>query len=159
MAKKKRKVNTKPLWRFLFVVYCGVMLWLLFGRSQGWVDDLSYREMLERNINLTPLQTIRDYWNVVFYRTNDAYLVHCFINLAGNVLLFIPAGWLLPKIFPTQRNFIRFFATCTGQILLVESVQLFTLLGSFDIDDVILNLCGMILGFLAYHIGRAAKRW
>ena len=158
MEKKKRKVNTKPLWRFLFVVYCAVMLWLLFGRSQGWVDGLTYRQMLERNINLTPLQTIRDYWNVVFYRTNDAYLVHCFINLAGNVLLFIPAGWLLPKIFPTQRHFVRFFATCSGLILMVESVQLFTLLGSFDIDDVILNLGGMLLGFLVYHIGKAAKR-
>ena len=156
MAKKKRKVNTQPFWRFLFVVYCGVMLWLLFGRSQGWVEGLPYRQMLEQNINLTPLATIRDYWNVVFYRSNDAYFVHCFINLAGNVLLFIPAGWLLPKIFPIQRNFFRFFATCTGLILLVETLQLFTLLGSFDIDDVILNLDGMIVGFLVYHIGKAA---
>ena len=159
MAMKKRKVNTQPLWRFLFVVYCAVMLWLLFGRSQGWTEGLTYRQMLERNINLVPLLTIRDYWNVVFHRTNDTYLVHCFINLAGNVLLFIPAGWLLPKIFPAQRNFVRFFTTCTGLILIVETLQLFTLLGSFDIDDLILNLGGMILGFLVYHIGRAAKRW
>ena len=159
MANKKRKVNTQPFWRFLFVVYCGVMLWLLFGRSQGWTEGIPYRQLLEHNINLIPLQTLRDYWNVVFHRTNDTYFVHCFINLAGNVLLFIPAGWLLPKIFPTQRNFFRFFATCAGLIFLVETLQLFTLLGSFDIDDVILNLAGMIVGFLVYHIGKAAKRW
>lgn len=158
MAKKKRKVNTQPWWRFLFVIYCGIMLWLLFGRSQGWTENLSYRQILTQNINLIPLQTIRDYWNVVFYRTNDAYLLHCFINLAGNVLLFIPAGWLLPKIFAFQRNFFRFFATCAGSILLIESVQLFTLLGSFDIDDVILNLAGMTFGFIVYHIGAALKR-
>ena len=158
MANKKRKVNRQPFWRFLFVVYCGVMLWLLFGRSQGWMEGMAYRQMLEKNINLVPLQTIKAYWNVVFYRTNDDYLIHCFINLAGNVLLFIPAGWLLPKVFPVQRNFFRFFATCTGLIFLVEALQLFTLLGSFDIDDVILNLSGMILGFVAYHIGAAMKR-
>ena len=155
---KKRKVNTQPFWRFLFVVYCGIMLWLLFGRSQGWMEGLTYQQMLEHNINLIPLQTIRDYWNVVRYRTNDDYLVHCFINLAGNVLLFIPAGWLLPKVFPKLRNFFRFFATCTGLIFLVETVQLLTLLGSFDIDDVILNLAGMTLGFIVYHIGTALKR-
>ena len=158
MAKKKRKVNTQPFWRFLFVVYCGIMLWLLFGRSQGWVAGVPYRQLLAQNVNLVPLATIRDYWNVVICRTNDNYLIHCFINLAGNVLLFIPAGWLLPKVFAFQRNFFRFFATCAGSILLVEALQLFTLLGSFDIDDLILNLSGMILGFLVYHIGAALKR-
>ena len=158
MAKKKRKVNTQPLWWFLFVVYCGVMLWLLFGRSQGWVAGLSYQQMLQRNVNLTPLQTLRNYWNVVFYRTNDDYWIHCFINLAGNVLLFIPAGWLLPKVFPKMRNLFRFLIICAGLIFLVETVQLLTLLGSFDIDDVILNLSGMFAGFLAYHIGKPPKR-
>ena len=152
------KAHSTPFWRFLFVVYCGIMLWLLFGRSQGWTEGMTYQQMLRANTNLTPFSTIKAYWNVVVYRTNDDYLVHCFINLAGNVLLFIPAGWLLPKVFPRQRNFFRFFATCTGLIFLVESLQLFTLLGSFDIDDVILNLAGMILGFLVYHISAARKR-
>jgi len=157
---KKRKVNTQPFWRFLFVVYCGVMLWLLFGRSQGWVEGTPYRQLLEQNVNLTPMLTIRNYFHVVQRGPvgDGSLFIHCFINLAGNVLLFIPAGWLLPKVFPKQRNFFRFFATCTGLIFLVETLQLFTLLGSFDIDDVILNLGGMVLGFIVYHIGAALKR-
>ena len=152
MAKKNAKVNTQPFWRFAFVLYCGVMLWLLFGRPQGWVSGMTYRQMLENNINLTPLLTIRNYWNVVSQGPENQYFIHCAINLLGNLFLFIPAGWLLPKVFRTQRNFFRFFATCTGLIFLVETVQLFTLLGSFDIDDLILNLCGMTLGFIFYHI-------
>ena len=36
-------------------------------------------------------------------------------------------------------------------------VQLFTLLGSFDIDDLILNLIGMTLGFIGYHLFRKKK--
>ena len=152
MAKKKRQSNTQPFWRFLFVVYCAIMLWLLFGRSQGWTEGLSYEEMLRQNVNLVPFKTIQDYWGVVFHGTNEAYFNHCFINLAGNVLLFVPIGWLLPKIFYKLRNFFRFFATCLGAIFLVEIAQLFTLLGSFDVDDIILNLSGMILGFIAYHI-------
>lgn len=149
---KKRNDARQPLVRFAFVVYCAVMLWLLFFRSWGWDDGLSYPEMLRRSINLTPLLTIKNYLQVVLHRTNDDVLVHCFINLVGNVVLFIPIGYLLPKIWVKQRNFFRFLFTCFLSILLVELTQLFALLGSFDVDDIILNLSGMTLGFIFYHI-------
>ena len=151
MAKKSAKVNTQPFWRFAFVLYCAVMLWLLFGRSQGWVSGVSYQEMLLSNINLSPMLTIRNYWSIVRQGPENPYFAHCLINLLGNLLLFIPAGLLLAKVFPRQRNFFRFFITCAGLIFFVETVQLFTLLGSFDIDDLILNLAGMILGFIFFH--------
>ena len=147
---KKRKTNMLPLTRFLFLVYLALMLWLLFGRSYGWIDGLSYREMLRQNINLQPLLTIRNYLHVIIHRSNDTVLVHCIINLAGNVVMFIPAGWLLPRIWKIYRNFFQFLATCTAAILLVELTQLLTLLGSFDIDDVILNLIGLTIGYLFY---------
>ena len=148
----KRDPRRSPLLRFAFVVYCALMLWLLFGRSWGWDDGLSYRQMLQSNINLTPLFTIKNYLYVIVHRSNDDVLIHCIINLLGNVLLFIPLGYLLPKIFARQENFFRFFLTCALAILLVELVQLFTLLGSFDVDDIILNLGGMLLGFIYYHL-------
>lgn len=154
----RKKVSRNPFIRFLFLVYCAVMLWLLFFRSWGWVEGLSYRQMLETNINLTPLLTIRNYLQVVIHRTNDDVLVHCFINLAGNVLLFIPAGYLLPKLWKKQENFFRFFLTCSLAIFLVELVQLFSLLGSFDIDDIILNLLGMTLGFVYYQIRKPRRK-
>ena len=148
----KRNPRRNPLLRFLFLVYCGIMLWLLFFRSQGWNDGLTYQQMLQGNINLIPLYTIKNYLYVIIHRSNDDVLVHCIINLAGNVLLFIPLGYLLPKIFAKQENFFRFLFTCALSILLVELVQLFTLLGSFDVDDLILNLGGMLLGFIYYHL-------
>ena len=148
----KQKVNTAPFWRFLFLVYCAVMLWLLFGRSNGWSASTPYVEQLRQNTNLTPFYTIRNYLYVLKNPSSDYMLAHCFINLAGNVLLFIPAGWLFPKLWKSQRNYFRFFALCLGLIFLVEVVQLFTLLGSFDVDDVILNLIGMTIGFIFYKL-------
>ena len=148
-----RRNNTHaPFIRFLFLVYCGVMLWLLFGRSYGWVGGLTYEQMLRQNINLTPFLTIRNYWYVITHRTNAAMIPHCIINLGGNVILFIPAGWLLPRIWDKMRNFFRFFGACGLSILLIELLQLFSLLGSFDVDDLILNLFGMTLGFVYYHL-------
>ena len=155
---KKREHTTQPFLRFLFLLYCAVMLWLLFGRSSAWIDGLTYREMLGQNINSTPLFTIRNYLHVVLHHSNEALVTHCVINLLGNVLLFIPAGWLLPKLWKKQRNFILFLLTCTLTIFFIEVLQLFTLLGSFDVDDLILNLFGMTLGFVGFHLLRALKK-
>ena len=147
-----RKPNTSPLWRFAFLVYCAVMLWLLFGRSQGFVAGVPYETQLRQNANLIPFYTIENYWNILQHSDNHALRVHCFINLTGNLFLFIPAGWLFPRLWKKMRNYFRFFALCFGLIFFVEVVQLFTLLGSFDVDDVILNLLGMTVGFVVHAI-------
>ncbi len=150
----KKKVNTQPFWRFLFLVYLALMLWLLFGRTYNWVDGLTYQEMIARNINAKPFYTIDNYLYVVLHRPQSGIFLHCLINLVGNVVMFIPAGWLLPRIFPRFRRFWKFLLCCAVSILLIEVFQLFTLLGSFDVDDIILNLIGMILGYLAWQIFR-----
>ena len=69
------------------------------------------------------------------------------INLAGNVAAFIPAGLFLPGLWKRQRNFGIFVLTVLGAVSLIELAQLFTCLGSCDVDDLILNLAGAALGF------------
>lgn len=152
MAKSGSK-KTKRL-KVFFFIYCAFMIWLLFFRSSGWIAGMSYEEQLQQNINLQPLLTIRNYWNVIYHRTNDSALVHCIINLGGNIFLFIPIGVLVPRIYPKLRNFFRFFCVCLGVMFMVEVLQLFTLLGSFDVDDLILNLFGMTTGFIGFHLFR-----
>lgn len=150
MAKRKQKRNWQPFWRFLFVIYAGLMLWLLFGRSSGWVENLTYRQMLQQNINITPFYTIDNYVNVLLHYPNAKIYNHCLINLVGNVVMFIPAGWLLPRIFQKMHNFLLFLMSSVFGILLIEIIQLLTLLGSFDIDDIILNLVGLLVGYIIH---------
>ena len=102
----------------------------------------------EQNMNLIPFQTIGNYWKVVTRWEFTPLFRHCVINLGGNVILFIPIGYFLPRLWPFLRNFFSFLLTCTMAITLVELLQLVTLLGSLDIDDLILNLSGMIVGYL-----------
>ena len=148
----KSKPTSSPFWRFFFLLYCAVLLWLLFGRSNGWIAGLSYQEQLKQNTNLVPFYTIGNYLYVLRNRTDSYLLTHCFLNLAGNILLFIPVGWLLPKLWKWQQSFLHFFVSCLGSVFFVEVLQLFTLLGSFDVDDIILNLLGMTVGFLGHEI-------
>ena len=150
----KQKVNSTPFWRLIFLAYCAVMLWLLFFRSDNRDLNLPYKALLQQNTNLIPFYTTKNYLYVLQNSTDRYMRTHCFMNLAGNIILFIPIGWLLPRLWVELRNFFRFFAVCIGVMFLVETVQLFSLLGRFDIDDLMLNLFGMVLGFILFHLGR-----
>ncbi len=147
-----KRAAQHPFLRFLFIVYCAVMLWLLFGRSFGWDDSLTYEQMLLQNINTTPLFTIKNYLRVIVGRTNDSVYFHCLINLLGNIFLFIPIGFLIPKLWKKLRKFFSFFLITLLVILVIELMQLFTLLGCCDIDDVILNMTGLIIGYIIWAI-------
>lgn len=149
---KKSYPKSTPFWRFLFVVYAGLLLWLLFDRPSGWGNELSYAEQIRGNMNLIPFHTIGSYWKVVQRMEFTPLFFHGVINLGGNIFLFIPIGYFLPRLWPALRNFFSFLLTCTLAITLVELLQLVTLLGSLDIDDLILNLVGMLLGYLFFII-------
>lgn len=149
---KKRYPKSTPLWRFLFVVYAAILLWLLFDRSPHWGDTEFYTDAIRANMNLVPFHTIGNYWKVVSRLEFTPLFFHCVINLGGNIFLFIPLGYFLPRLWPVFRNFFSFLLTCTAAITLVELLQLVTLLGSLDIDDLILNLFGMIVGYLLFII-------
>ena len=138
--------------RFLFFLYCAIVLWLLFGRSFGWDKGLTYEQMLLQNVNTTPLFTIKNYLRVIVQRTNDSVYIHCLINLLGNILLFMPIGFMIPKLWKKLRNYFKFFFITLLIILAIELLQLFTLLGCCDVDDVILNMTGLTAGYIIWAI-------
>jgi len=146
-AKRSQRTPGQILLRAAFFIYCLLMLWLLFGQRLGTQDYGSYTQQLADNLNLEPLKTIKLYLRLL-QRSESAYLVrHAFINLVGNVVMFVPLGYLLCGVFPKQRKFFMFLLCVTALILVVEGVQYITLLGSCDVDDLLLNLAGAILGW------------
>ena len=154
MSKKRKKkvADSTPFLRFLFVVYAAFLLWLLFDRNVSRGPEYDYAELMRSNINLIPLHTIRNYWTVVTRREFTPLFWHCVINLGGNIFLFLPIGYFLPRLWAGMRHFGVFLIICTLSIMLVELLQLVTLLGSLDVDDLILNLWGMITGYLIFAI-------
>ncbi|MFC9447259.1 VanZ family protein [Bacillus cereus] len=135
----------------LFLPYSFVLLFkLLLGRPAFYFGNLKYffetgdwHAIHGGLINLVPFRsTIR-------YLTEfDSYnLDIVLMNTLGNVIIFIPFGFLLPLLFKQINNvkmaskiFIKF-------ILLIESLQLLTFTGVFDIDDIILNMLGALIGY------------
>ncbi|WP_433940026.1 VanZ family protein [Paenibacillus lautus] len=75
----------------------------------------------------------------------------------GNVAAFIPFGILIPLLYRT--SFVRFMTLFILSILLLETIQALTFLGSFDMNDVIQNSLGAAVGFGAYKLGFRTKNY
>lgn len=70
-------------------------------------------------------------------------------NLAGNIAAFVPLGFLLAMAFQRLSTKWTIFASFL-LISLAEVLQLVSLRGVFDIDDIILNVLGSTLGCILY---------
>ena len=81
-----------------------------------------------------------------------------FTNIFGNVLGFMPYGFVLPVINRRMRN--GFFIILSGFSisLTVEVIQLITRAGCFDVDDLILNTLGVLFGYLSFWICNGIRR-
>ena len=152
--RKKNNTGRQILLRFAFLLYAAAMIWLLFGQRWGTQNHL---EKTAAAINLTPFATIKLYWWILQNGQSRDLLIHAFVNLAGNVVMFIPLGFYVPYLMKGMRNFFKAMFLLVVLILTVETVQYFTYLGSCDIDDVILNVAGVLMGYLIWVCGRKKK--
>ena len=74
-------------------------------------------------------------------------VVRFLVNFIGNIALFIPWGVLLPVCFKKLQSFRYFVMLTLAVLVLVEAIQSFSMLGSFDIEDILLNMGGACAGF------------
>jgi glycopeptide antibiotics resistance protein len=119
----------------ILILYTVALLVLLFIRT----DNQSYH-----SINLVPFSTIE------FYLSGKVNGLISFYNLSANVGLFIPYGILIMNIYK-KFSFKHIFLPLL-MISLIEIIQFITDRGSMDIDDLILNFLGFLLGYLFYPI-------
>ncbi len=113
----------------------------------GQTPPEPYLQAVKENLNLTPFVTVKRYLYVLEYMSDPWLRQQATINLLGNVGLFLPLGFCVPSVFPKFRRLWKVGLLCLGLLVCVETLQLFTLLGSGDVDDLILNMTGVILGF------------
>jgi glycopeptide antibiotics resistance protein len=139
-------------WRVLWILYLAAMLYLLFLQRWGDFVPDHYWQSVASRLNLRPFASFHCFF--IIARRGTEGLWQAAANLVGNVALFIPLGVFLPHFYPTLRKFWRLLLTATAIIIAIESAQLLTLLGSGDIDDVLLNLTGTLLGFALWKVYR-----
>lgn len=120
----------------LALLYAFIMMNLLFLQDRYFLDGYAY--------NLVPFDTIKRY---VVHRDHFNFDIW-FKNLFGNLVLFIPIGMFLPLLNTRFRHSLTLIAACVCLIGIVEASQMLLKVGSFDIDDIILNTAGAWIGLL-----------
>ena len=135
----------------LFIIYAAVMLYLLLVQRLFEVREpvTDYIAALSSRLIIVPFSSI-----TVFLQSVQAVSLsdYAFRNLAGNIILFVPIGIFLPVLFVKQRKFGIFLLTTVIIISAVEITQLVTLLGTCDVDDLLLNTAGACIGYWLWRL-------
>ncbi len=158
--KKDRFRN--PVAAILFLSYCALMVYLLFIRGRAVTDGLPYWEQIQENCNFIPWRTVGNYWDVLTrpeyyiekWGAASIYRYHAkvaVVNILGNVAMFVPFGAFLPAMWPRLQRAWKAIPMGFLTIVLVEICQLLTLRGRCDVDDVLLNMAGIAVGYSAWR--------
>nr|WP_295285653.1 VanZ family protein [uncultured Blautia sp.] len=137
----KRKI--KCLSVLLFILYVLLLVYFLFFSEE--YGRVATEERMYR-YNLIPFVEIRRFW--IYRKQLGVFAV--FTNIFGNVIGFIPYGFILPVIAHKCRRGTFIITSGFALSLLVETVQLFARVGCFDVDDLILNTLGAAIGYLLF---------
>ena len=79
------------------------------------------------------------------------------INLLGNTLAFAPFGFFAHVILNKKPSLLKFTLLMVSASLLIEVIQLIFLVGSCDIDDIILNVLGAVFSYLIFKTKTCKK--
>ena len=127
---------------FKFRLIDAKYLWHQLLRSLESPDYLSWQL---HSGNLTPFKEIA--------RTLHSQSTHDMINLVGNIAIFIPLGLFLGLLsknggMPLAGTMLASF----GLSLMLEGGQAVFAIGSFDVDDLMLNTAGGVIGGLVFKL-------
>lgn len=128
-----------------FTCYALVVLKLILfkPRYSAYVDTLADRMAWA---NVSPFSTI------MLYAKGQPTWEIALRNLVGNLVLFLPLGIFLPLLLRThswKKTFLLSFVISA----LFEIAQILLARGNFDVDDVILNTAGAMLGYGIWWLG------
>ena len=130
-------INLAVIMRFVFYPFFAVD-----GQVQPLI--IQTKEIFPPRINLIPF----------FYITDYDVKREALINIIGNVSLFIPTGIILPILYKRLNSFWKVLLTGAGISFCIEVIQLLLPNSVTDIDDLILNTVGVIIGYAVFSLVR-----
>ncbi len=146
--KKGQKTFWQGFIQSSFLIYVFMVLtltgyFLLFREvaAHGWWQRVIHRIHEKERINLRPFLMFKQFrWSSE--------------QVLGNFVMLLPLGIYIPLLFPKLSGFFKVFIVCLLVSVSIELMQLITSYRSTDIDDVILNTSGAVIGYVMYKIIR-----
>lgn len=141
-AKQAPSDVLKILSVLIFALYMAALVKVLLLRSPGTAAGSSLHQ-----VNLIPFRTIFYYIGTAL-QGGATGLRQAFANIAGNVILFLPFGYFMAIFFSGLRSRLRTALVTACFSAMIEILQFILHVGSSDVDDVLLNTLGGLLGFM-----------
>lgn len=147
----------------VFMIYFLTYIFLLlkytmfdghFGREFGVLSNLdnlenAYKNYIATRSNFNLFETVTRYTQA-FIKGNISLRLYL-INIWGNVAAFMPFALFLPMFSKKAKHFLGFFVQVFIIGLSIEVVQILLMTGSFDVDDIFLNVLGALFAYAILH--------
>lgn len=132
-------INRENITKAVFIIYIIGVLSLTFIVRETMI----LRTPDNRGVILEPFREI----DAMLHQPNHFFW---FMQIFLNILLFVPLGFLLPIISEQFRSL--WLTTVTGFIFSagIETMQYITGRGLTEVDDVINNTAGALVGYILY---------
>ncbi|MBE6669357.1 MAG: VanZ family protein [Ruminococcaceae bacterium] len=153
VALRNKRVNVVRELQLLLVYVCIVVIirftFCPFETVDGKIQPLLFdsERILPLRINLIPFVYLFDYETVR----------EIMLNLLGNSLMFVPVGIVYPIVYKKLNTHVKVIAAGIGFSLAIELLQLPFFDRVSDVDDLILNSLGYLLGYLIYLLVKRIK--
>ena len=119
---------------YIIVIFYFVLLSERYGRDTGY--DTSH-------VNLVLFKEINRFWTYRHFLSTEAVVT----NLFGNIF-----GFKIPIVINKKKAFFRAVFATSFFSLVIETSQLIMKVGVFDVDDLLMNTVGGLIGYMIYRI-------
>ena len=127
-----------------FILYMALLLYLSLRNEVLYWFNLSHFDFVIQTTNLQPLKTILYIIQSTIEQTMNIDIA--VRNLFLPIIAFIPIGAYIHHIIGIKKGIIFTLLIGTIFVLSIECLQIIFRRGTFDIDDIILGLIGIMLG-------------
>ena len=140
-------LNSKQTKKILILIACIIYTVSLISYTlySGISYNLNNIKFNGFNFNLIPFKTILTSFKLVITQVQPPTLLFDYVII--DLFLFVPNSLFVPYLFDKKFNLKKFLFTFLLITILKEFLQLITGYGIFNIDDIILNLLGIIIMF------------
>ncbi|EOS33390.1 hypothetical protein C807_00228 [Lachnospiraceae bacterium 28-4] len=150
-------MNKSKRIKIVFFIYIAIVIKVIIFKYP-WEDLKAVADTWEKGVILEGLDTA----NFTLFKTikmyiNYSYMLNSFENLAGNIVVFVPFGFLLPYVQKGAAKFPVLLLNAFLFVVGIEVFQLFSAFGAFDVDDILLNCFGASMGWVIYRVWERRK--
>lgn len=144
---QNKKLRRWILFLYLITYAIAVLSFVFSSRT----SIVTVNNVILNDNNFIPFRGIFKLFSSSFGIRNAIY------NVIGNLLMLTPLAILLPRLFSSFNNILKYSITIIIITIFIEVIQLIFNIGSFDVDDILLNFIGSLLFYYLCNKTRITK--